>query len=141
MNKNTKNIPKVGEFYHFFDDGKLSSSRHYICKCEKIIPFNEFKNIHFTSENSLYDIWESQINDYDWLYAKETDYAIICSCPKYDENDLYFVRTIDGGWFSIDIQSAWQSGRLDITSEIFNKIIDDINQSGGNLKSYTTQTY
>ena len=44
-NKNLKPIPEVGKFYHFFDDGKTSASRHYICKVERIVPFEEAKNI------------------------------------------------------------------------------------------------
>ena len=31
-------IPEVGKFYHFWDDGKCGVSRHYIAKCEEIIP-------------------------------------------------------------------------------------------------------
>ena len=33
-------IPEVGKFYHFWDDGKCGVSRHYIAKCEEIIPIN-----------------------------------------------------------------------------------------------------
>ena len=33
-NQKLKPIQKVGEFYHFIDDGKLSPGRHYICKVE-----------------------------------------------------------------------------------------------------------
>lgn len=25
----------------------------------------------------------------------------------YDENTIWFVRTVQGGWFSIDVQSSW----------------------------------
>ena len=30
-------IPKIGEKYHFFDDGKLQNNRHYIAECVKIL--------------------------------------------------------------------------------------------------------
>lgn len=33
-NQKLKPIPKDGESCHFFDDGKLSPGRHYICKVE-----------------------------------------------------------------------------------------------------------
>ena len=46
---NKKDLPKVREFYHFFDDGKTSPNRHYICKVERIIPFNKAKNIILTT--------------------------------------------------------------------------------------------
>lgn len=140
MIENLKQIPKVGEFYHFFDDGKTSSSRHYICKVERVIPFNEAKDILFTTprgetfENgkfesfnidmSLEDIWKDEMAQCHWLYATETDYFIEASCPVYDDNNLWFARTKDGGWFSMNIQSWWQSGELDVDNTKFNEIIE-----------------
>ena len=47
-----------------------------------------------------------------WCYAEETDYFVKCSIPEYDKNDVWFVRHVDGGWFSMDTQSSWMSGRL-----------------------------
>ena len=38
MNKSIKDLPEVGQYYHFWDDGKTGPSRHYICRVEKIIP-------------------------------------------------------------------------------------------------------
>ena len=35
-----ESLPKVGEYYHFFDDGKITPTRHYIAKCLEIIPFD-----------------------------------------------------------------------------------------------------
>ena len=32
---------EIGKFYHFWDDGKSSISRHYLCKCEGIITLEE----------------------------------------------------------------------------------------------------
>lgn len=134
------NIPEVGKFYHFFDDGKTSISRHYICKCEKIITPEEAKNIkvevpHWDFESkseykeimSLYDKWKYEVYECDWLYSNDTDYFIECFCPQYDENNLWFVRTkYDDGWFSINIQSCWQAGRLDTNESIFNSIIKEL---------------
>lgn len=135
MEKKKLVLPKIGEFYHFWDDGKTSPSRHYICKCERIITPKEAENIMVsvpdytngsTIETSLYQHWfDYEMPEHDWLYATKTDYFIECSCPKYDKNNLWFVRTKDGGWFSMDIESTWQSGRLDVTGEIFDNIIKD----------------
>lgn len=123
----------------FFDDGKRSISRHYICRVEHIITKEEAKKIdvnvpYWDFDNnkevdniiSLYDHWNNEIANHDWLYAKDTDYFIEVSCPKYDENNLWFVRTKDGGWFSMDIQSSWQGGRLDIDESIYESILNDI---------------
>lgn len=136
MNKDLKPIPEVGKYYHFWDDGKLSSGRHYICRCERIITVEEAKSIMIKVPNeyiddimdtiSLYEHWhDDEMPNHNWLFETETDYFIECSCPEYDEHNLWFVRTKDGGWFSIDIQSGWQSGRLDIDGEIYNEIIQD----------------
>ena len=136
-----KDIPKIGEYYHFFDDGKKSPSRHYICKVERIIPFNEAKNIIMNTprgnnidedgnwintftDMSLEDIWEDEVLQCSWLFAPETDYFIEASCPVYDDNNLWFARTKYGGWFSMNIQSWWQSGELDVDGEIFEDIIE-----------------
>ena len=136
---NKKELPKIGKFYHFWDDGKTSVSRHYICKCERILTTEEAKNIIVTvpewdfdkNENnfndmSLYEQWKDEVLNHDWLYAVDTDYFIECSCPKYDEYNLWFVRTKDGGWFSMNVQNSWQSGRLDIDEKIFDSIIQEI---------------
>ena len=137
---NKKDLPKVGEFYHFFDDGKTSPGRHYICRVERVIPFEEAKNIilstprgetikygKFESYNidmSLEDIWKDEVRHCDWIYSKETDYFIEASCPVYDDNNLWFARTKQNGWFSMNIQSWWQSGDLDADGSKFNEIVE-----------------
>lgn len=134
-----KELPIVGQEYHFWDDGKTSTSRHYICKCERIITLDEAKSIIVTvpewdydkNENdfndiSLYEQWKIEVYNHDWLYAEDTDYFIECSCPKYDNDNLWFVRTKDGGWFSMDVQNSWQGGRLDIDGSIYENIIKDV---------------
>ena len=92
-----KPIPKVGEFYHFFDDGKTSPSRHYICKCERILTNKEAKKEtvsintwdfddtkEFFVDKTLYDFWKDEaVPNHDWLLDTETDYFVECSCPKY----------------------------------------------------------
>lgn len=149
--KELKPIPKIGSSYHFFDDGKIKESRHYIATVLDIITPEQTKNIMFSRaddevsfEISLYEIWRNEIDDHrqgtnfkviaagtstevgaPWLYAEETDYFVKCSIPKYDKNDVWFVRTIDGGWFSIDTNSWWMSGRLDVDGKLFNGMMKD----------------
>ena len=124
--KHNNNIPEIGKEYHFFDDGKTSLSRHYICKCEKVITPKEVKTIIFDfddSEITLYDIWKDESFKCDFLFAKDTDYFVEVSCPNYDENNLWAVRTKDGGWFTLDVQSSWQGGRVDVTGKIFDDVV------------------
>ncbi|MFR6305656.1 MAG: hypothetical protein ACLUNR_02360 [Bacilli bacterium] len=47
-----------------------------------------------------------------------TDYFIGCYIPKYDNNLIWFARTKYGTWFSMDIQSNWQGGLLDVNRDI-----------------------
>lgn len=114
-----KAIPEVGEFYHFWDDGKTSPSRHYICRVERVVSPNVARSIkvmvpewHYGTneteyvETTLYDHWKIQVANHDWLYADDTDYFVEASCPKYDEHNLWFIRTKNGGWFSMDVQSS-----------------------------------
>lgn len=134
-----KEIPEIGKYYHFFDDGKTSPNRHYICRCERIITPDEAKKIIVEVPNqymdnvmdsvSLYDHWhDNEVPNGYWLIADKTDYFVECSCPNYDDNNLWFARTVDGGWFSMDIQSWWQGGRLDVDGEIFQRILNDIKE-------------
>jgi hypothetical protein len=58
------------------------------------------------------------------LYAEETDYFVKCSIPKYDENDIWFVRTINGGWFSLNTVNTWMAGRLDVSGKLFDMLED-----------------
>ena len=54
--KEKKNLPIVGKEYHFFDDGKISNSRHYIAKVIELIPIEEAKKIYGISFNSMDEI-------------------------------------------------------------------------------------
>ena len=93
---------------------------------------------------SLYDCWRDQVKEHTqheggciftkmtkdghikslevgdpWLYANDTDWFIECEIPEYEpEYTVWFVRTIDGGWFSMDIQNCWMSGELDVTNKM-----------------------
>ena len=137
MIQTLKPIPEIGKQYHFFDDGKVSYSRHSMAMVVAIIPVEEAKHKTFINwshepidENagtylcektveSLYDIWQTAVEEIDWVFSEETDCFICCAIPEYDNNLIYFARTHDGGWFSLDIQSSWQGGRLDVTGEIY----------------------
>lgn len=158
-NEKLKPVPEVGKEYHFWDDGKTSPSRHYICRCERVVKtIKEAKAIKFTLrqyanflkdspyteyEKSLYEIWRKQVDHCNWLYAEETDYFVEFSCPKYDEHNLWAVRTKNGGWFTMDIQSSWQGGTIDVTGKIFESVVQNAYDDGyfelG--EEYKNQTY
>jgi hypothetical protein len=128
---------EIGKFYHFWDDGKSSISRHYLCKCEGIITLEEseellFNSYYWSHDNgetvalTLKEIWERNKAECNWLYADETPYFIVISCPKYDDNLLYCAKTKDGLWFSMDVKTWWQSGLLDHEEKKLKRIIEDL---------------
>lgn len=130
--KMKEKLPIVGKKYHFFDDGKCGPSRHYIAEVKEVITVKEAKTREVpcvvdddgkeSDFRPLIKIWRNEVKGHDFLFPNKTDYFVRCSVPKYDKNDLWFVRTRDGGWFSLDIQSFWQGGRLDVSGEIYQEI-------------------
>lgn len=137
---NNKILPEVGKKYHFFDDGKLHISRHYIATVLRVVPFDEAKDIivkefdYNLADDSksdeeclvdqyIIDTWHRERTDHHWLYNKdeETDCFIEISVPEYDEYNLWAVRTKWGYFFTMDIQSSWQGGVLDVDNSHFNE--------------------
>lgn len=121
-----KPIPELNKEYHIFDDGKIRPSRHYLAKIVEIIPFNECK------DESLIEAWKENSKKSWWLFETETDYFIKAT-SLYDENPLYFVRTQDGGWFSIDYPDIWMGTRLDIDGSLYKILLE---QYGANYDEY-----
>jgi RimJ/RimL family protein N-acetyltransferase len=103
-------VPELDKEYHAFDDGKVKPSRHSIATVTKIIPFAE-------ADAELLDDWRQNVEESYWLYAPETDYFIRAA---YDDTIEHFVRTTDGGWFSI----GWFGARLDVTGQLYKNMID-----------------
>lgn len=136
MKKEKENLPVVGKEYHFFDDGKIRESRHYIAVVQEIIPiedtnkiiistprdYNEEINQNIFINMSLLDIWIDEKLSCDWLYAPVTDYILKASIPEYDKDPIYFARTKDGGWFSMDATNWCQGGRLDIDGKLYEQL-------------------
>ncbi len=126
-------IPQVNKTYNFYDDGK--AARRYDAKVIRVITKEDATKVMFPTycneftdwlpstvtqnedpagEMSLYDKWQEMCPEYDWIFDQDTDYFVECSIPKYDEYTIWFARTIDNGWFSMDIQNSWQGGRLEV---------------------------
>ena len=105
-------IPEVGKEYH-----KIRPSRHYIAKIVKLIYPEDAYEI-----TALYKAWQEQVEECYWLFAKETDYFVVAE-SDYDKDLIYFVRTTDGGWFSIDYPGCWMGARLDIDGSLYNEML------------------
>ena len=103
-------VPEVGKEYHAFDDGKIKPSRLEVVDIVELIPFDK-------ADEKLIDEWKQNVEECYWLYATETDYFVK---GEYDDATAYFVRTKDGGWFSL----GWFGSRLDIDGELYKKMIE-----------------
>lgn len=145
INNKDMNIPEIGKEYYFFDDGKISPSRCYKAKVLRVVPYDERNEVFDVYDydcddkipKSLKEIHKYEVDDHrqsenfvvlgkgstkpgePWLYAEKTDFFVECAIPGYDENNIWFARTVEGGWFSMDIQSSWQGGKLDIDNSIY----------------------
>ena len=106
---NTLSYPVSGKTYNYFDDGKIKPSRRMDVIITEIIPFSEI-------DKETLDDWKDHVEDYYWLYAKETDFFIKGNLKVYNDKieKIIFVRTFDDGWFSI---GPW-GGKLDVDGSL-----------------------
>lgn len=104
-------IPKVNQTCMFFDDGKISYSRMYQATVKQVMKFND-------APDKVKKAFERESKTHDWIWNKTTDYIIACDIKDYDNNLIWFARTVDGGWFSMDVDKSWQGGRLDVDGEL-----------------------
>ena len=106
-----KPIPKVNQTCMFFDDGKISYSRMYQATVKQVMVYDD-------APDKVKKAFERESKTHDWIWNKTTDYIIACDIRDYDKNLIWFARTVDGGWFSMDVDKSWQGGRLDIDGEL-----------------------
>lgn len=100
---------KIGE-----EVGEMSLHSVWLTEINEHICSNGIIHAHMNNDGTITEIKEGE----PWLYSRETDYFIECSIPEYDEHTLWFVRTIRGGWFSLDIQNCWMGGILDVDNAL-----------------------
>lgn len=111
MKFDEKPIPKVNQTCMFFDDGKISYSRMYQATVKQVMVYDD-------APDKVKKAFERESKDHDWIWNNTTDYIVACEIKDYDRNLIWFARTVDGGWFSMDVDNAWQGGRLDIDGEL-----------------------
>lgn len=107
-------LPELYKEYDCYDDGKITESRRYKVKITDIIPFDK-------ADEDLIKAWKIAVEQYDWLFSKETDYFVFATSYEwwYPQVEI-FTRTKDGGWFGLgnyDLYEQywdciWCSGRL-----------------------------
>ena len=131
-------VPEVGKQYHFFDDGKIKPSRHSVATVTRVVPFSEAESIKVKVrewdleidgpiyvDKPITEVWKTFVTENNLLMKPETDYFIECSIQEYDDNLIWFARDTNDGWFSMDIQSEWQAGRLDVDGKLYKHMIEN----------------
>ena len=111
MKFSEKPIPKVNQTRMFFDDGKISYSRMYQATVKQVMVYDD-------APDKVKKAFERESKTHDWIWNKTTDYIVACDIKDYDKNLIWFARTVDGGWFSMDVDREWQGGRLDVDGEL-----------------------
>lgn len=111
-----KPLPELGKMYHIFDDGKVRISRHYVATITDIISFDD-------ACTDLKNAWAESVASAPWLFSSTNDYFVKAR-SDFDTMPLYFVRTLDGGWFSIDYPNTWMGARLDIDGTLYIRMLE-----------------
>ena len=106
-----KPVPKVNQTCMFFDDGKISYSRMYQATVKQVMVYDD-------APDKVKKAFERESKTHDWIWNKTTDYIVACEIKDYDNNLIWFARTVDGGWFSMDVDKSWQGGCLDIDGKL-----------------------
>ena len=95
-------IPEINKEYDYYDDGKITPSRHDKVIITEIIPFNKI-------DKETRNKWMNEVKECSWLYNNKTDYLIKGKLKNIKKN-VIFVRTINNEWFSL----GWWAGLLKI---------------------------
>lgn len=117
--KDMEPIPEVGKKYHCFDDGKITFSRHYMIQVDEVLGYMAFKKKY----PEWFQRYIEEARESYWLFSRSSDKFIITHNGENDELGV-FVRTKQGGWFGIG--PWWNEGRLDVTSELWDYLILNI---------------
>mgnify|MGYP003436457724 CR=1 FL=1 len=56
MKSNIARVPQVGEKLHFFDDGKISDSRHYMAVVTHVLTPEQAKQINLIRDIATFNI-------------------------------------------------------------------------------------
>lgn len=120
--KTLRPIPEIGKKYHCFDDGKITFSRHYIIEVIEVLGQMTFKRKY----PKLFKVWIDESKYCYWLYSRSTDKFVVAKDITESASPIQvFVRTKQGGWFSIS-ESPLYCGILDITGDLWNNLVKNI---------------
>lgn len=103
---------EIGKTYNHFDDGKIRESRRSPVTITEIIPFDQV-------DEETFNRWREEVQKFDWLFAKETDFFIKGLLEEVKNNpvEITYVRTLQQKWFSLSID-GWSGGILDVDGSL-----------------------
>lgn len=115
-------VPKEGQIYHAFDDGKITPSRHMLMKVVKVHDVNFIRPF-------LKACIAQEKEEHYWLFDGTTDYVVECEwltdSSLCDHKDYYFIRTIHGKWFAMAVQNWMDGCELDVTGDLWEYLITE----------------
>ena len=94
-----------------FDEKPIPKVNQYQATVKQVMVYDD-------APDKVKKAFERESKSHDWIWNKTTDYIIACDIKDYDNNLIWFARTVDGGWFSMDVDKSWQGGRLDIDGKL-----------------------
>ena len=107
------NLPKVGDFVPYYDNGNFSDGNRYMAKVVSVVPIGSAKH-------RVFRLWKHAIHDYPLFYARKTDVLIYVEIPSFDNAIYLFTRTKNGLWYTLESRSerAASLGYLDVNGKI-----------------------
>lgn len=120
-------VPKLGEKYWFYADDRIKIETEHLAEIVGIYTLKEAdKKLVYIYESHaqelvgypLLDLWNDEIPLAFWILSDETDYIIEAKIPDLCPQNVYFARTVDGGWHAFEVYSSLQFGILDVTENL-----------------------
>ena len=119
-----KNI-KIGKNYSLFDNGVVSSSRHYNVTVLEIIPFDKMKEY----SQEIFKLWEEEKEGHP--YNISTDFFIKTTCEELEDvgledfKHIYFVEGKNNTVWSLGEYAGVLDVDGDLTKQIQQRLLED----------------
>lgn len=116
-------VPEIGKSYNFFSNGTVDGTRVYKAVITNILSIQQASQYKF-ADGTLLSIWEYEKEIYKDFYAKKTDVFVEAKIEAFSLSCIYFCRCKDGGWYSFDVNTINEAGRLDINGSMLRAFIN-----------------
>lgn len=121
MNNINKPVPLKGGVYHAFDDGKINPDRHMLLRVLDVWG-------RISMKPWMIAVMKYNAEKAHWIFNDDTDYFIETICDKTGEK-LWFARSKDGGWYSLQVESHMDSCLLDVNGSFWESMVEYYSQN------------